>query len=253
MYIRECYRFFAMYFQLLLLASCSSAATLPKAPFLRPCAQDNPHFNDCALESAKYGLPIVAKGDRSLGIPPLNPLHIPEVKVDDRSFTLTLHDALVYGLENAIPEKIEFNFEKRNINMEFTLPVFKAISKYAIDGKFLLLPIKGDGDFNGTSINGKLRVNQGYNFKKINGKDHMEVVDMKVTFMPQRFYLTLTNLFNGDKTLGDHMNAFLNENWKVVYEELRPTLESTFETILTSVTTSFFNAIPYEEILPKTL
>lgn len=41
----------------------------------------------------------------------------------------------------------------------------------------------------------------------------------------------MSNLFNGDKALGDNMNKFLNENWKEIFTELKPSIEEAFSAI----------------------
>lgn len=39
-----------------------------------------------------------------------------------------------------------------------------------------------------------------------NGQTYMHIREYKVKFLPKRVYLHFTNLFNGDKRLGDQMN-----------------------------------------------
>lgn len=41
----------------------------------------------------------------------------------------------------------------------------------------------------------------------------------------------MSNLFNGDKALGDNMNKFLNDNWNDIYTELKPSIEGAFGAI----------------------
>lgn len=39
------------------------------------------------------------------------------------------------------------------------------------------------------------------------GQTYMHIKEYRVKFVPQRVLLYFTNLFNGDKRLGDQMNA----------------------------------------------
>lgn len=49
----------------------------------------------------------------------------------------------------------------------------------------------------------------------------MQPINFEVDAKPTGVLFNFENLFNGDKALGDTMNAFLNENWKLLYDELR--------------------------------
>lgn len=60
--------------------------------------------------------------------------------------------------------------------------------------------------------------------------------------------MELENLFNGDSELTKSMNNFINENWRLVTAEIRPTLEKTISTILQEVAEKFFEAYPIEKL-----
>jgi len=63
-----------------------------------------------------------------------------------------------------------------------------------------------------------------------------------------RFSLYLTNLFNGDKALGDNMNLFINENWRDILKELKPSIQDTISQILQNIINRIFAKIPYDDI-----
>lgn len=58
----------------------------------------------------------------------------------------------------------------------------------------------------------------------------------------------MTNLFNGDKTLGDNMNLFLNQNGNLLLEELSKPINSAFAVIFRDVLNSVFSKIPYHDL-----
>lgn len=121
---------------------------------------------------------------------------------------------------------------------------------YTMSGKILLLPIQGAGrckmDFHGWDSDWKI------NPKAVekNGKQYMtvdnsnSVLKFKVTALTMDY----ENLFNGDKQLSATLNTFLNENWKDILEELRPSLSETISQIIVSVVSGTFSRIPYNEI-----
>lgn len=56
------------------------------------------------------------------------------------------------------------------------------------------------------------------------------------------------NLFNGDKSLSENMNQFLNQNWNVLLTELKPALTEAMSQILQNVINGPFSKIPYNEL-----
>ena len=81
--------------------------------------------------------------------------------------------------------------------------------------------------------------------KEKDGEIYMDVSHMKLKIEPERMHFELTNLFNGDKALGDNMNLFLNENWKEIFGELRGSIANAFAQIFKSITDSVFKKYPY--------
>lgn len=59
----------------------------------------------------------------------------------------------------------------------------------------------------------------------------------------------LDNLFHGDPELSRAMNLFINENWRMVAAEVRPTLEKTIAEILKETADKFFEAYPINKLL----
>jgi hypothetical protein len=47
---------------------------------------------------------------------------------------------------------------------------------------------------------------------------------------------------------GDEMNRFLNENSKLLFTELKPVIEETFENVLLQVANSVLLKVPYKTI-----
>lgn len=81
-----------------------------------------------------------------------------------------------------------------------------------------------------------------------NGKQYYQLDKLKATFDTTRFHMHFSNLFNGDKALGDNMNVFLNENWQDILKELKPAIIDAFVKIFQSVISGVFNKVPYNEL-----
>lgn len=66
-----------------------------------------------------------------------------------------------------------------------------------------------------------------------------------------RANVEFTNLFNGDKALGDNMNLFLNANWKLVLDELKKPINTSFAKVFKDFANSIFAKTPYDELFAQ--
>lgn len=128
------------------------------------------------------------------------------------------------------------------------LPLVTLQGDYKINGRVLILPIQGDGK----SLLSFENVDIGIKYKpKIvtkNGKEFIQTDKFKLEFDTAKFSLHFSNLFNGDKALGDNMNKFLNENWRDILNELNPSITSALEQILEAIINRIFGKVPYREL-----
>ncbi|KOB78310.1 Takeout/JHBP like protein, partial [Operophtera brumata] len=74
------------------------------------------------------------------------------------------------------------------------------------------------------------------------GVTYMHIKNYRVKFVPERVILYFSNLFNGDKRLGDQMNIFLNEHSDLVFNELKDSYEKSLSTVFQDVTNKIFDA-----------
>lgn len=63
----------------------------------------------------------------------------------------------------------------------------------------------------------------------------------------------MDNLFNGDKLLGDTTNQFLNENWRVLFNELQPAMLRAIGVMNLAVAKPVFDNIPYSKLFDKAI
>lgn len=57
----------------------------------------------------------------------------------------------------------------------------------------------------------------------------------------------LDNLFN-NKVLSDNMNAIFNENHQLIFKEVQPSIEESFEKILRDIIQPVFDKFPYSDL-----
>lgn len=75
----------------------------------------------------------------------------------------------------------------------------------------------------------------------------MKFSTKKFSLDPEKIEFNFENLFNGDKTLGDNINKVLNENWALVWSEVRESYEKAIGFICTALGNDFFSTITKED------
>lgn len=79
--------------------------------------------------------------------------------------------------------------------------------------------------------------------------EHYKVNFLQIKFNIGGAQVSLSNLFNGkDQDLAVTMNQFINENWRIVAAEVRPTLEKIIGELMIEVADKFFAAFPISNL-----
>ncbi|ALC47748.1 CG2016 [Drosophila busckii] len=223
--------------------------------FVKICYRDSPDINTCARESFNTLKPRLMKGIPELFIPPMEPLVVPEIKMDQDSGAIYLHSIYknmkITGMSKHTLNDLTITPSNLKFMVSMTFPKLHLESQYSIKGKIMMMPLMGDGhctiDISNLSMKTELF---GQEYQK-NGATYLKIKDIKVKYELSTVHMHLDNLFNGDKALGDRMNTFLNENWKSLAEEVRPLMTKALIDILRASIDKLFDSFSYDELLPK--
>lgn len=195
-------------------------------------------------------------GHPGLAIPPLEPLRINSIDINqgaDSPINIDLHlkNLDLSGISKAVITRV-VGFEEDVLNSKFEiyakLPLLTLEGDYKINGRVLVLPIQGVGKSALNFENFDIGIKYKPKIIVKNGKEYIQTEKFKLEFDTGKFSLHFTNLFNGDKALGDNMNIFLNENWRDILNELKPSITSTLEQILEAIINRIFAKVPYKEM-----
>lgn len=142
--------------------------------------------------------------------------------------------------------------DKDRIRLKLYVPRLEMVSDYSMSGKILMLPITGRGQALGnyTDIDAIVTV-QGERYQdRKTEKTHFRTTEFYVDFDVGHASIHLDNLFNGDETLADAMNLFLNDNWKTVAAEIKPALEETVSSLFKTFSNKIYSKYPLDVLLP---
>ncbi|KAH8363169.1 hypothetical protein KR084_006300 [Drosophila pseudotakahashii] len=227
----------------------------PLPSFLKVCHRDSTDLNTCARESYESLRPKLMEGIPELYIPAMEPLIVPQVKMDQDSGAIYLHSVYrnvkVTGISRHTVNELRLEPSKLKFIVSLTFPKLHLESDYSIKGKIMMMPLLGDGHCKVDLVNITMRTELiGQEYKK-NGANYLKINNVKVKYELSDVHIHLDNLFNGDKALGDRMNEFLNENWKALAEEVRPLMTKALVDILRASVDKLFASFSYDDLLPK--
>lgn len=189
-------------------------------------------------------------------MPPIDPLKINAINIAQGASSspvniqLDLKNQDIYGMKDIKVRKVR-GFDKvpdSVLEVEAELKQIKLIGDYKIDGRILVLPIQGQGRSNLTLDD--LNINFKFKLKQTPKKNGLYVQTEKLlfTFDTKKLYIDLQDLFNGDKTLGETMNRVLNDNWRDIFMELKPSIQDAFSQIIGALVDSVFSKVAYSDI-----
>ncbi|XP_044261043.1 protein takeout-like [Tribolium madens] len=239
--------------RLILLLCFAFCENVKLPPNFQKCNRNQPDLNQCLLQAAQNGISQLTRAYEKVNIPNLNPFEVPEVTVGQGSGTVAVDqnfkNCLFSGFHKMKLDQFEFDFDKKILHFVGTFPDITKKCDYELDGKVLLLPIRGSGK--STIVLENLDVDLVFHFEeyKKNDKTFIKITSNELKLEPGHVTFNFDNLFDGDKRLGDNINHVLNDNWKEVFDDVKAGYIEVISQILMTLFTNFFAKVSLEEAL----
>ncbi|CAK1590042.1 unnamed protein product [Parnassius mnemosyne] len=219
------------------------------------CRQKDAKLNDCLKSAVPDALRRMKKGIPELSVPPLEPLLVSGMNIESGAGPVVINQIYrniqLHGLTDSILTLYKADLKHHRLRTDSLTPKMEFIADYVMKGRILVLPIQGKGIANITMVNLVVKHELIGEPVTKDGETYMHMRDYKVKFIPQRVILHFSNLFNGDKALGDQMNRFLNENSDLVFNELKESYEKSLSSVFQDVTNKIFDKVPMNKIFPE--
>ncbi|PNF31887.1 hypothetical protein B7P43_G07893 [Cryptotermes secundus] len=224
-------------------------AALQLPDYMKPCSRSDPNFNACALQQGREAMSRMVQGDDKYGVPVLDPLLIRKLTTTYNGFTATTRNSTVVGVKGVVIEDISFDFDKQLVRVAFMFPTLQFNGLYEMSGKLAGLPISGKGDYDLflSGLSGNYSTN--YTLARLrDGQLHAMPQSYAVDFDIRGLKVHFGNLFKGNRLLGNSINDFINENWRLVVEELGKPVLTSLGSIVHEVLLNLAEKIPYDEL-----
>ncbi|XP_037296290.1 circadian clock-controlled protein daywake-like [Manduca sexta] len=185
--------------------------------FRRPCEDLS---EECLSKSLQMAFPIFVQGIPELGIESLDPYIIDNLDLMlAGGLSIQFRQGIAKGLKDCDVDfaKLIGNTLETQLHCNLTVK-----GKYKSLGKLLMFPIDGHGDASIKSRN--IRLHGLFKFKSkvlSDGEKYLEIISSNVEHSYDgRVSYHLTNLLRGNPELSNSVLDFMNDNWRMVAEEL---------------------------------
>ncbi|XP_068902684.1 protein takeout-like [Tenebrio molitor] len=234
----------------LLCICCSSSKKIPS--YITLCHRKDPNLGTCFQKAVEQIRPHMKDGIPELFIPPMSPLVLPQAGLDNGdNFKASFRNIEVYYVDEFRVDNLNVDLDNVIFDVAISFPRLRIKSQYNIDGKILILQLKGQGpaDGNFTDVSGKLMVNGNIFTKK--GKEYIDVKNAKLDLNLGKPVFKFENLFRENRELNEQTNKIVNENVVEIIDELRPIIDQTVTEFVFGVITRIFNRFSMDDLFIK--
>ncbi|XP_053972525.1 uncharacterized protein LOC128873180 [Hylaeus volcanicus] len=194
--------------------------------YILPCSRSDPKVEACFQNTLNHLQPYLLKGIPDLDLPPIEPLIIPELGMENGQGAVRIRalfsNITVIGAGNYSISKTRLDIASYRLDLHLGFPKIELQGRYEVAGNVLLFPIQSHGDFWAlfgdvqaiARVQGEEEVREGIRYLK--------VARMLVDFSLGRARFRVIDQLNGNNVIGQAMNQFLNQNAKEIIEEMRP-------------------------------
>jgi archaellum component FlaG (FlaF/FlaG flagellin family) len=151
------------------------------------------------LFSLQFG--YIHTGVDFFDIPPIDPLEIESMSADHSqgsSFNLksALKNSLVKGVSDAVVTRVATKFDKKfQMKIEININRLEIAGDYTMEGKLLVLPIRGNGKANLTLTGMKGQVMIKGSYVERDGQQFIDIENFKITLVEHLQITINSNLF----------------------------------------------------------
>ncbi|XP_062549035.1 protein takeout-like [Armigeres subalbatus] len=230
----------------------SVSGALPS--IIKVCSRNDPKIDQCIIDEVDHIRSNLANGDfgKEFDIPKLEPLYIEHLKMQrGQDFNAVFNKLNVYGCSAFKIDRLQAKPMNLSFDLAMNIPKLNFTGKYSLKMKLLLLNLQGKGDLKGSLTNTRLAARiRGYT-EKIDDKEYIRFHRIGIRLKVENGSFQLDNLFNGDPVLGQVGNQVINENSRVLLDEIIPGLEKNLGRIFTEIINKLLKTATIDEMFPE--
>ncbi|XP_050548945.1 circadian clock-controlled protein daywake-like [Daktulosphaira vitifoliae] len=234
----------------------TAAKKLPS--YVHVCKRTDPQMNECLLKTIESVRPELPNGVPKLQIPALEPMVIPRLQVNRNDDSLkvkaTITDVMAWGGSKFVLNNLKINLEKLTGEATVIVPNLFVNCTYDIDGRIMVIPLKGKGTFNGTITNVRVDIKgSAETLKDKKNRDYFQLKNIRLKVKVGDATGKVKNLSRGGEVITETAMTFFHQNRRLVLDLVSPIVEEIAVEFAMQIGNNVLKTILYDEILPVEL
>ncbi|XP_026272219.1 uncharacterized protein LOC113202290 isoform X2 [Frankliniella occidentalis] len=220
-----------------------------------PCQLNSTDLNQCIARNIEHFLQTAKHGLSEVGIDALDPLAVKELELikgkGKVAVTFEFHDVRFKGFSNSEVNSARMNVNDKKLEVSLRAPVYEIDGQYTCSGGVYELPISSNGHFAVTLTDVTSAWMLYFLTKTTNNETQVAVNRFIVDVSPSNVVYRFDKKFDGENSLGEAMDEFMNENALEIYNDIKPQLMSMLSELFleraNQVLINFPGALPFIE------
>ncbi|XP_053953090.1 protein takeout-like [Anastrepha ludens] len=236
----------SVHFVFFAIISCQLAALVSgheylrdKPSFLQPCHLHDAGNGKCLANAFENLFTNWRNGVPGLnGLSPIDPFHVKRVRLSQQTENLAdikaeLKDVVAHGMSGTKVLKTSVNAKDYTIEFKLRTPAVHVEGDYKVKGRILILNLDSAGKMSSTVENLEYRIACKADLKQIDGEYFFDITSATARIdKVGNFKIHFSNLFGGNKELEESAHDLFNNNWREIFEIMRPAFGQTINTIV---------------------
>ncbi|XP_011879811.1 PREDICTED: circadian clock-controlled protein-like [Vollenhovia emeryi] len=232
----------------------TAVSELPPGVTSCPRTSNLSEYDKCVLKQLQAMTPYFAKGVPSLKLPALDPLFLPSLTIDRNLESLKIRANMsqirVYGGTNFIVQDLKANPNDLTISIKVRLPHMYVNGDYDVQGRLLLLPLSGIGNFKGNFTDTDAQVNaQAKEITDKKGVQRLQINKLVTKIRVGSGKIVLKSPPAHTLT-ADAAATFFNSNPRLVLDIASPIIEDTAATVSKALAARALSVLTKQELVP---
>lgn len=120
------------------------------ASYFKKCYRNDSNFQACLTEAVQLGFIQITHPIPELNLVTMDPLDISELTFAPKAqsaidLSQKYKNCKMYGTSKSKVQKVHLDFSKKELNLVLAIPEVRQVCQYELNGKFMLLPVVGQG------------------------------------------------------------------------------------------------------------
>ncbi|KAG5880990.1 hypothetical protein JTB14_018000 [Gonioctena quinquepunctata] len=219
--------------------------------FIHVCHKEDPNLDQCMKAAVEDIRPFLVDGVPEYKIPSLEPLIMKDFFSEEAAgMKITVTDVKAWGCTDYFVRGMNVNMDTHLFTLYVDLPKLRIEAHYSVDGKLLIMPVKGNGNLEANITDAHATAQLTGELYDENGEEYLKYTKFDLHVDVGGGSVRLENLFNGDKVLLGMINDVVNKNFDLFLKELMPIIEKSLASVFKDTANAIVQSYSYKQLFP---